>query len=232
MINREDLSLLYNRDYIDEEKGSLTVRENNSQKTSLTEVTFLFNGNMLFVRQDVLQKSKDAYISKNKFGVNMKLNCDGLLILDSEDRHYLVYLEMKSSFNEVKKKAIYQIPSSYIKLNSILANFQSFDIEQYKKLGLIVSYPPKSKDKSEENSLVLGSKEGMIGNKLPMEIEKYNDQLRNKGITTLQGKDFSMDKMSCLSKNLTFENLVVKHHSVEDNCIVGTVDLNDVLSAI
>ncbi len=230
MIKKEELSLLYNRDYIDEEQNSLTVKEKNNQPTSLAEVEFLFNGRLLFISQDLLANSKEAFIKENVYGMEMKRNCDGLIILDSKNHHCLVYLEMKSGFNDVKKKAIRQIPCSYIKLNSILNDFTTFDKGQYKELGLIVSYPP-STDKSVANSTVASYKAKIIGDALSFAIEKYNDQLRNKGVTTFDGKTFSLDKMSCLSTKLRFSTLLIKHERVTKSP-KATVDLNKVLSSV
>lgn len=69
----------------------------------------------------------------------------------------IVYVELKSGYNEVCKKAVYQLPLSSIKIKSFLRNLSNFNLNDYIEVGLIVSFPPTEKDKFDDsnNEIVL-----------------------------------------------------------------------------
>lgn len=145
MITADDLRQIYRKEYIQENIGDIAVTEKQQNKDALAEIKFKFSGHAIYVVQELLENTKDAYSRCSSTSpLQLQKICDGFFIVDTnEDSHYIIYLEMKSGFNDVKKKAILQIPPSYIKINSHLNDFDSFKKNEYKEFALIVSYPPK-----------------------------------------------------------------------------------------
>lgn len=234
MITVEDLRQIYCPEYISDADGVMTVTE--EQKTNpkaLSRVTFNFSGHIIYIKQDILDKTKEIY--KKNQGQTLFLNkiCDGVLLLDTQDSHYIIYLEMKSGFSDVRKKAILQIPPSYVKINSLLKGFTSFDKSQYQEMGLIVSYPPRKYIVSDDNPKIMAYKKNSIMNdSKDMICEKYYSILRDRGVAEFNGQDFYMNRFCNICSEMLFKSLTVVHQSVSDCCVEADINLDDVLKVL
>lgn len=235
MITTDDLKQLYCHEYIREANDVIVATERQQNRGALAEVRFKLNGHAIYVSQDLLERTKDAYLkSTASNALQFQKICDGFLIVDtSDDSHYIIYLEMKSGYNDVKKKAFVQIPPSYIKINSCLNDFDSFDKKEYKEFALIVSYPPKPysvTDGDAVNSKIIAYKKSITGiATIDSVCETHSKRLRNDGYTIFKGEDFGMDKLVNISGNLLFDKLVVCHESVDDQCVRAEVDLDAII---
>lgn len=237
MFDLLEIGSLYNSNYIGKEKDSLIWTEKGNQRNpnTLARVTFVFKGGEIsYIKADLLDKMREAYQPNCSGTLMLGKICDGVLFLDRGDEHYFVVLEVKSSFNEIKKKAINQIPASYIKTKSILNDFVSYSKEDYNEFGLIVSYPyvEISKTDSENNATVLDYKNKITGDRNEAVISKYNKLLKDTQSATFMGSDFGFDKLTCIKQHLLFQSLVVKHYSVENHQKYGTVNLDDVINTL
>ncbi len=150
--------------------------------------------------------------------------------LDREEEHYLIILEVKSGFKEVKNKAIGQIPASYIKAQSILNDFSSFNMNDYKAFGLIISYPyiVKPPTDAENNPLVWENKEIMTEDI----FAKYNRLLRNHQKADFIGNDFGFDQLTQVKQDLLFDKLKVRHYPVNNHCVNAEIDLDVVIGTL
>lgn len=233
MITVDDLKQIYCPEYISDADGVMVVTEKqNTNPKALSEITFKFNGHIIYIKQDILDKSKDIYKNNQEKVLCLNKICDGVLILDKPDLHYIIYLEMKSSFSDVRKKAILQIPPSYLKINSLLKGFTSFDKSQYLEMGLIVSYPPKEFKMydSDENSKIMAYKKMSIMNdSREMAYDMYNSILREHHVVEFKGKDFNMNKFHNICPEMLFKELTVVHHPVPNYCVKADINLDDVL---
>lgn len=235
MITADNLGQIYSHEYIHEANNAIVVTEKQENEDALAEVNFKFNGHAIYVSQDFLEGTKSIYL---KFSANRNLQlqkiCDGFMIVDTnDDSHYVIYLELKSGYNDVKKKAIIQIPPSYFKINSCLNDFDSFNKQEYKEFALIISYPPKQyslTDGETVNSKIVAYKQKITGIVTIEGICDYHsERLRNDGYTVFKGEEFGMDKLEHLCSNLLFDKLMVYHCGVPDKCGKAEVDLDAII---
>ena len=142
MIDVSDLQQIYNPSYFGVVTDKYTWMEKQTDLTSLASIDFVYEGGTIsYVKSDLLKNLQAAYRNDSTKTLNLRMICDGLLFLDREEEHYFIILEVKSGFKEVKKKAISQIPASYVKAKSILNDIKTYSNVEYKEFGLIVSYP-------------------------------------------------------------------------------------------
>lgn len=232
MITAEDLRQIYKHDYVAEADGRITVKEHQDNPDALSEITFLFSGHITHIRSSIIGKSDSLYRTDAQRALILSKIFDGLLILDTDDdRHYIIYLEMKSGFNDVRKKAVQQIPASYLKINSLLRNFTSYDKSRYKELGLIVSYPPKS-DTTDSRKVLAGKIDFIDKDSEEYIKEKYFKALREHSFAIFDGHDFYMDALKNVSPEILFKTLPVFYIAVEDKCVTTQIDLDDFINNV
>ncbi len=233
MIDVLSLKSLYNSDYIGKQQDSYVWMDKNHQNhDSLASIKFIYReGNISYILSDLLEKMQDAFRTNDNGLLKLKMICDGVMFLDRGDEHYLIVFEVKSSFKDVKSKAILQIPASYVKIKSILNDFSNYKNGEYKELGLIVSYPyvKYAPTDSENNHVVIDNKLVMIGNKKEIILSKYNKSLQNTSEAIFDGHDFEFDELKGVKPELYFEKLKVKHYPVQNKCIKAEIDLDDII---
>ena len=231
MLNVRDLQQFYNPSYFGVNDNQYIWKENQIDPTALASVKFVFQGGTIsYVKSNLFKKMQDAFRTDSTKFLNLRMICDGLLFLDREEDHYLIILEVKSGFKEVKSKAIGQIPASYVKFKSILNDFSSFNMNDYKEFGLIVSYPyiEYPPTDAESNPVIMENKLKMTGDI----FAKYNWLLQNHKKADFIGNDFGLDKLTQVKQELLFDKLRVKHYSVDNHCVNAVVDLDDVIKAL
>ena len=236
MFDVNEIGVLYNLDYIGKNKDSYVWDEKQRDNPdALAKVTFVFKGGTIgYLKSDLLKKMQCAYRGDSTIMLNFRRICDGLLFLDRGNDHYFVVLEVKSGFGDVKKKAIGQIPASYVKAKSILHDFLSYNKSNYKEFGLIVSYPhvTYSPFDSENNPIIMEHKRKIIEDKSEIITSKYNDLLLNQQSAVFLGSDFEFNKLTQVNSDLFFDKLIVKHCPVANKCIQATVDLDKIISTL
>lgn len=225
----------YNPSYFgrDENRYIWKEKENQNQtdSTALASVEFVFHGGTIsYVKSNLLKGMQNIYRTNSTKALNLRMVCDGLLFLDREEDHYLIILEVKSGFKEVKNKAIDQIPASYVKIKSILNDFSSYNRNDYKEFGLIVSYPYMAKPQidAENNFIVMENKQIITGNV----AAKYNRLLRNHQKADFLDSDFEFDKMGPVKQDLLFNKLRVRHYPVPNHCVNAVIGLDDVIETL
>lgn len=231
MFNVCDLQRFYNTSYFGRDENRYIWKENQTDPTALASVEFVFQGGTIsYVKPNLLKEMQNAYRTNSTKTLNLRMICDGLLFLDREEDHYLIILEVKSGFKEVKSKAIGQIPASYVKVKSILNDFSSYNRNDYKEFGLIVSYPYMAKPQidAENNFIVMENKQIITGNI----AAKYNRLLRNHQKADFLDRDFEFDKMSQVKQDLFFDKLKVKHYPVPNHCVNAVIDLDNVIGTL
>lgn len=232
MFNLNDIGNLYNPAYLGKNSNSYLWKEKQSNPNSLTQVEFVFKGGTIsYIKSGLLKEMQDAF--RKTETLNLRMICDGVLFLDRGEEHFLAILEVKSRFGDVKKKAISQIPASYIKTKSILNDFVSYNKTDYKEFGLIVSYPfIEPQIDSEDNYIVMDNKLKMIEDKYEKIMSKYNQSLKNSHSAILLGIDFGFDKLPQIKPELCFDKLIVKHYPVENHCTKVTINLDTIINTL
>ena len=235
MVVVSDLQQIYNPSYFGVVTDKYIWEEKQTDSTALSSIEFVFTGGTIsYVKSDLLKNLQNAFRTDSTKTLNLRKICDGLLFLDRGDEHYFIILEVKSGFNEVKNKAVSQIPASYVKAKSILNDFKTYNNIEYKEFGLIVSYPyvviPMTD--SENNSVVMRYKREMVGDKNEIITSKYSKLLKDAHSATFLGSDFEFDKLTGVKQELFFDTLSVKHYPVDNHCVNAKIDLDDVIRSL
>ena len=222
---------IYKDCYFSEVAGSFTVQnEENAAAGVLTQVELLSKGRFICISNKILKESAEIYkkIEKKPNGFSFRMDCDGICLLNIDDRNYLLIIEVKSGYNDVKKKGISQIVASYVKMRSILQSIEGYTPADYEELGLLVSYPPSHKTNIPETSLIEVKKEIVA----PSDIDKANNanstKLRVDKEVLLNLNDYLI---SACHVNSTMYNpsLHIKHVSVTDQVNEETINLDSYL---
>lgn len=73
----------------------------------------------------------------------MRLNCDKVVLFELEGQKYMLFCELKSTFNTDEiVHAKDQIVGSLVKIRSLFHTLQGVELDEYKPIGLIVSFQP------------------------------------------------------------------------------------------
>ena len=235
MIDVRELKQLYNANFFVLNSDSYKWTEPKNKAPMLCEIEFQLKGGQIgFISSNLLKETQDAYNLTATPTLNFRKICDGLLVLEKDGQHYIAVLECKSGFADVKRKAIEQIPASYVKAMSILNDFSTFNKQEYKIFGLIVSYPymPPVVTESSNNVEVQAGKQAMIGNKLEQLKIKYNNQLRDTKQSNFLGIDFQFTLLTSVKNDLFFSVLPVRHFPVANKCVNAVVDLDPILATL
>lgn len=235
MIDVRELGQLFSPGYVGVNNDVYKWTERQNSPTMLYEVEFrLVHGQIGYISSNLLKATQDAYNIAATPTLNLKKICDGILVLEKDGRKYVAVLECKSGFTDVKKRAIEQIPASYIKAMSILNEFTTFNKQDYMIFGLIVSYPYIAPviTSSVNNATVLSGKQAIIGNALEQLKIKYYTQLRDTQQSDFLGKDFHLSTLTSVKQELLFSVLPVRHCAVPNHCGKAVVDLDPILSSL
>ena len=232
MFDVDELRQIYNPAYFGSEKDHYVWTEHQTNPKALATVEFLFNGGVIgYIKSGLLKEMQDAYRGDSTATLKLRTICDGVLFLDRGEEHYFVILEVKSGFGDVKKRAINQIPASYVKTKSILNDFSSYNKGNYREFGLIVSYPyvPHANTDSENNPVVMENKRKMIGDKNEKIVSKYSKLLQDHQSAIFLGSDFEFDNLTKVKPELFFDQLKVKHFPAANYCVNTVIDLDNVI---
>ncbi len=231
MLKVSELSQLYNSSYFGISTDSYIWQEKQANPTSLAKVEFLFKGGRIgYMKSNLLNETKGVYNQNATEMLNLRKICDGILFLERDNQHFIVFLEMKSGFNDVRKKAIEQLPPSYIKLKSILNDFVTYNKDDFREFGLIVSYPySQPPTSSANNQMILANKRAMVGNRIDIVKNKYSGRLRDRGQVDFIGADFGVEQLRTVKQDLVFDRFPVRYLSVKNYSVEAVVDLDSVI---
>lgn len=231
-VQANDLVSLYEPSLIQAGSGSVHLDEKQNKKNGLAEVNLLVNASYILLKPDFLKRSENLY-RKIDSHISLRQINDGTLLIDTSDgNHYLVYVELKSGYNDVGKKAIYQIPVSSIKIKSYLRNLASYVPGEYKELGLIISYPPQASDRldADNNDMVFEAKQDYIDNQVQPASNSVAQSLRKNGQAVIQAADFPTLLQAAFHPDIRFQAMPVFHKPVMTDG--ETIDLTSLLRQV
>lgn len=122
--------------------GSCNIEEpknfntNNFQRIELTG----FAG---FAFPHELASGTSSFASVAKHTGVMTLDCDGIVMFEKNGQKYMLFCELKSSY--VKDDIVHakdQLVGSSVKMKGLLSTLQGYNRDEYKYIGLIVSFEP------------------------------------------------------------------------------------------
>lgn len=232
MINIELLKeSVYKDDYFSKSSGKLIVHnEKRVAMDVLSYVVMQTKGTFICLNNKILKESSNIYKTDNKDEgrISFRRDCDGICLLEVDGRNILLIIEVKSGFNEIKKKAFEQLVASYIKTRSILQSIEGYNPDEYEEIGLLVSYPPTGKRYIPATSMIDIKKEVIA----PSSLDRLNNvnvaRLRVNQEVILNLSDYMIDSFH-VNQSLYNPTLHVKHVSVTDQVGSETIDLDSYL---
>lgn len=118
------------------------------------------------------------------------------------------------------------------KIKSYLRNLASYVPDEYKELGLIISYPPQASDKldAENNDMVFDAKQAYIDGQAHSQANGIDQSLRRNGVAIIQASDFPTLSQATFHPDIQFQAMPVFHKSVTANG--ETIDLTPLLKQV
>lgn len=231
----EDLKeSIFLSEYFESKKESLRVRNNEEQDKQgepiLDHVDLISKGEFIYLNNCLLKKSKEIFSKENaaRSRISFRRECDGICFLELEGKRYLLLIEVKSGFNEIKNKGLEQLVASYVRVRCLLNTISTYCPEDYEEKAIIVSYPYFVKPIT-DNKEVLGSKTEMVSaNEIKRANNEYSTALKVDGRVTVELKRYNVDKC-CLRPALVNPTIDVSHCIVEMNSVSANIDIDHFL---
>lgn len=221
MITCEELGSLYDPSFFSMPDEKFRIHESNSNG-GLEDVEFSFSGTVIQIG-DLLSDSKSLYSTDYLPELSLRMNCDGLVLVEYKERRFLVSIELKSSFNEVCRRAVFQLYASALKTRGLLGVYKG--VLDCIPVGIICSFQKTSDDRETpaeyKNSLVSTNKKDII-------IRRYRKIVNVDPCFVLSGKDFDADRLP-LDHGIVPPVVFTRHCSVPKGNHQFHVDLDSVL---
>lgn len=222
---------VYKDSYFTEKAGCLTVNNvEESTENTLMSVEMQSKGRFINLSNKILKEGCNIYKAEDRQSgrISYRRDCDGICLLEVDGRNILLVVEVKSGFNEIKKKGFEQLVASYVKVRGILQSIDGYNPADYEEMGLLVSYPP-------DGSYTMPAR-SIIGSKLKMIAPTALDTLNNSNSATLKTNHEVVLNLSgynvdaChVNPSLINPTLRVKHAVVADKSNTGVIDLDSLL---
>lgn len=163
------------------------------KRATLRSANFLLPGaSFIYSTENIWSASEDLH-AKQSHAFQFKKKCDGFVLCRTLEHNYIIWIELKSSLNEVFKKAIYQLSGCYVKGKSHLSNFSLYTAEEFEELAIIVCGPEKEEKSDEESTEAVLERRNSFDTESVESI--YKRRYRRDGKILLKGYDFGMDQM-------------------------------------
>lgn len=221
MLTADDLKQVYSigcfRQYND-----FFVIEESGEAATLKSVKF-YSGNGIFFNHNLLKQTSGVY-SNNSTGIHFRKGCDGFVLTEHNGQAYLIWIELKSSFNEVVHKAVPQIAASYLKIKSFLSLYTSFaEMRDYREFAIAVSHSPVAYI---NNADVSARKTEMVN---PV-IAQIRNTLKTKGQVVLHGEDLGYTQIHNVQQPFILNEMTLKHIAVDEES--ADVDLGEIIDGV
>lgn len=222
---------VYMDSYFTEKTGSLTVNNvEESTENTLMSVEMQSKGRFINLSNKILKDGCNIYKTKDRQAgrISYRRDCDGICLLELNGRNILIVIEVKSGFNEIKKKGFEQLVASYIKVRGILQSIEGYNPADYEEMGLLVSYPPDGSYTMPTRS-VIDSKRRMIDSTALDKLNNSNSAaLKANQEVTLDLSGYNVD-VCHVNPTMINPTLHVKHAVVADKADTGVIDLDSFL---
>lgn len=206
--------------------GTICINEHEAN-AKVKNARICYHGQLLKIDNSFLIECHDIYDDRIVGRPELKHDCDGILFIKSRNRKYFVLIELKSKYTEGNiTKAEKQLAASYVRVLSHLSCIEGFNVDEYVKCGVIVSYAPDTKDlrkntlKKEQDRCAL--------NRYDKQMRKFS---KNGGCFDLD-KNFVRLGSLPIRSDLIFDRLPVFHINVNENADSVQFDIDDILKSI
>lgn len=235
MVAIDDLrESIYQSEYFNLVKNKLRVtNESNAARDGqpiLQYVDLDSDGEFIEINNKLLKDCSNIYSKgdRNSSCISFKRDCDGICFLKLGERVFLLFIEVKTGFNEIKNKGLEQLVSSYVRTRCLLNVVDTYCPKEYEEILILISYPYDSKQVM-NNERVIESKQKMI---IPTDIDianqNYATALRVDGFVMLDLNDYYVDRCH-LNKEMVNSKLEVIYLSVQENALFANLTIDDIL---
>lgn len=222
---------IYKDSYFSESAGHLTIHnEEQPSDKMLAFVEMQSKGTFINLSNKILKEGCGIYQTDDRDSgrISYRRDCDGICLLTLEGRNILLVIEVKSGFNEVKKKGFEQIVASYVKVRSILQSIDGYNPADYEEIGLLVSYPPTGSFTIPTTSIIAAKRDMIEQTALDVLNRSNLKELKDKREVTLNLMDYNVGACH-VNPSLYSQTLLVKHVAVTDQAPSETIDLDSYL---
>lgn len=130
--------------------GSCKVEEpENAGKEAFRELTltgfdgYSFPHDLVANTVSFAKQAQNNLLRSGNHSDVMRLNCDKVVLFELEGQKYMLFCELKSTFSSDEiVHAKDQIVGSLVKIRSLFHTLQGVKLDEYKPIGLIVSFQP------------------------------------------------------------------------------------------
>lgn len=220
---------IYQPCYFSEYVGVLTVtnKEEKTTASMLASVEMRTKGTFIKLDNSILKDGSGIYQGEDRKNgrISFRRDCDCICLLEVGQRKLLLIIEVKSGFNEIKKKGFEQLIASYVKIRTILQSIDGYNPADYEEMGLLISYPPAGTRTFPEKS-ILEAKKAII---MQTDLDKLNNakaaELGDKKEVVLDLIDYNVDACH-VNPALSNSSLHVKLIEVTDKAESETIELD------
>lgn len=194
MIQKEDIIQIYDKGLFQETSDELTIKEPDKSAfikgTTLVlkdAIFFYSNESIWSASEGLFLKKSDQHFSK------FRSKTDGFVFCFYHGKNYMIWLELKSSFNQIFNKAIYQLCACYSKAKIMLNPFTNYDASNFKELCIVISKPEGTNEKSVEGNDAVTSRRNQLTSQ-PSSIaeQRCKKRYKNTGEIILDYHDFDL----------------------------------------
>lgn len=206
----------------------ITEKANTGAESKLQKVNISIPDNAIEISNNILRKSSDIYRKITEYDSNysFRSDCDGILLVEKDNVDYLITIELKSGYNEVRYKAIYQLVVSDIKIMNYLNLIIGFEPTRCKHIGLVFSYPPNNE--ITDNSTLTQAKQNSIMTPYGTTANKCDHKFRNNQDYRIAPNDFFFDDLYIKSE-FRPTDMLLKNIQVPDGQQEFSFDINTIL---
>ena len=228
MITYDNLQQsIYGSNYFEKPSSDVSISEkqNKNKKDTLTEVEFVTKGTALSISNSLLKESSSVY-KKIDANISLKRDCDGILLVEKDSKHYLVLIELKSRFNSEINKAIYQIATSDVRIKHKLSAIDTYIPNEYQEIGVVISFPPKNEISDKD---VIERRNNFITGIYDSVADRCKHKFKKGESITLQPSDFPELAALNICRNINISNLHLFNVQVQEGASSTTVNLDEIL---
>jgi len=234
MVGYRDLadSVFQNRCF-EHPKG--TVRVVNEKKSDKGDVLLYVDlktqGTPIKLCNRLLKDTAGIFAPENekKGRISFRSDCDGVCLLETKGKGYLLLMEVKSGYDGIEKKGFMQIVASYVKTRCILNTIKEYKSTDYVEKAIFVSYPPMPAA-IQENEDVYEYKEHMIApSQMDVVNREYATALRVDGKVTIDLNKYNIQECH-LNPALYNPVLEVVHVAVAEGIPSAELDIDAILA--
>lgn len=222
-MKTNEFTEFYNEKLFLSAKDNVTIKETDKGATVKSATINCQNANFDY-STEIIWSAGDNLYRKESGGYKFRSKCDGFLICRTENKNYLIWIELKSGFSEVFNKAIYQLSACYVKMKSYLRTISTYKAKDFEEIAIVVSHPEDDKSQSiEENDSVLSRRNTLVSEETPS--DKCRRRFIRTGKITIDAADFDSGKLHLVSDILPHDLRVFHISTKTDQAIIDLKSL-------